>query len=104
MKITIENYEEYIPEKDMKLFYSLLMDLEEFNNKLDTNNLENKKLYIDYQDFHNNYSCERTDPCPDYYGYYRLKFEEDHTECVGTEMTIDDLDNALCVLINFIDF
>ena len=51
----------------------------------------------------NEYSPERTDPCPDFYGCYRLKSEEYPSECVGLEMTLDELDNAMLILINYND-
>ena len=94
MKITKENYESVVPQEDWHLLKALLTDLEEINN----NSQQGKQLYIDWQDYHNEYSCERTDPCPDYYGYYRLKFQENQSDCVGDVMTIEELDNALYIL------
>lgn len=75
----------------------LLSDLEEINNKIP------EKLYIDWQEFHNEWSPERTDPCPDYYGYYTLRLEKDPYENIGVEMTLDDLDSSLCLLIEFVN-
>ena len=103
MRIDIENYKE-VPKKERKQLYALLVDIEELNNLLEELGLENRKLYIDWQDYHNEYSEERTDPCPDYYGYYRLKFENDHLESVGVEMDIDTLDSVLCSFINFLEY
>lgn len=99
MKLTYENYEQYVPKKDCSLMLALLIDLEELNSELESY----RKLYIDIQDYHDEYSPERTDPCPDYYGMYRLYPEKDPYNAIGTEMTIDDLDNALCLLINFME-
>lgn len=102
MKVTRENF------KDIKnnrgLLESLLIDLEELNQLLEDKNEAYRKLYIDYQDYHNEYSPERTDPCPDYYGLFSLRFEKYPYETVGDMMTIEELDNALFVLINFIEF
>ena len=104
MKITIDNYKKLIPKKDQMLIHGLLLDLEELNTELDNVQEPYRKLYIDYITEHTRYSPERTDPCPDYYGMYTLRFEKNQYEKVGTEMTIDELDNALYVLINFIEF
>ena len=103
MKITIENYK-MCGEKPNYL-YSLLIDLAELNRLIEKANIINKELYIDYQDYHNTeYSPERTDPCPDYFGMYKLVFEKNPYESVGTEMTIGELDSAMCILINFVEF
>lgn len=104
MKITINNYKEYIPKNDQSLMYALLIDLEELNNLLIDKGETYRQLYIDYINEHTEYSLERTDPCPDYYGMYRLKFEKNIYETVGLEMTIDELDLTLCALINFTEF
>ena len=96
MKITKKNYKDIVPEHEQELINSLLEDLGDINkyHKKD-------KLYIDWQDYHDEYSCERTDPCPDFYGYYRIKFENLPYESVGDVMTIDELDSALCVLFSY---
>ena len=104
MKITIDNYKEYIPKENHLLMHGLLLDLEELNMALENMGDPYRKLYINYINEHTEYSPERVDPCPDYYGMYRLTFEKNPYENVGLEMTIDELDNALCVLINFVEF
>lgn len=96
MKITRENYKTIIPKKEQNLLKSLLDDLDDINKYHKDN-----KLYIDWQDYHDEYSCERTDPCPDFYGYYSLKFENLPNETVGTVMTINDLDSTLCILFSY---
>lgn len=111
MKITQENI------KNIKYIYdwnsldraknyleSLLIDLVELNNELDNKGESYKKLYIDYEDKHTEYSPERTDPCPDYYGQFRLRFENKPSETVGDIMTLEELDTVLCALVNFIQF
>lgn len=98
MKITIENVIELpITENEKILIHSLLADLQEINHIIP------HKLYIEFQDWHNEYSPERTDPCPDYYGTYRICNEYDD-ELIGVEMTLDELDSALCLLSNFVDY
>lgn len=104
MKLTIDNYKELIPEENQLLIHGLILDLEELNNELENIQESYRKLYIDYITEHTDYSPERTDPCPDFYGMYRLVFEKNPYESVGTEMTIDELDSAMCILINFVEF
>lgn len=104
MKVTFENYKDIIPEKNQNLIEDLLYDLLEFNAELENIQEPYRKLYIDYITEHTEYSAERTDPCPDFFGMYRLVFEKNPYESVGAEMTIDELDSAMCILINFIEF
>ena len=87
-----------VPRVEQRLLAALLNDVEEINNN------STKSLYIDWQDYHNEYSPERTDPCPDYYGLFTLRFEKNPYETVGDEMTIHEIENALFVLINFEEF
>lgn len=102
MKIALDNYKEIIKDADQNLIEGLLIDIEEINNILENNGQEHKKICIDIQDFHNDYSCERTDPCPDYYGLYKIKFVQKENETIGDPMTINELDNAIFILNNFI--
>ena len=104
MRVTCENYKDIIPEKNQGLIESLLIDLLELNTELENIQEPYRKLYIDYITEHTEYSPERTDPCPDFYGMYKLVFEKNPYESVGTEMTIDELDSAMCILINFVEF
>ena len=105
MKLTLDNYKNYVKDEDQRLMGDLLYDLEEFNNILDNLDESYLKLYINFVDEHTEYSAERTDPCPDYYGYYTLNFEDDEHkyDTVGGYMSIDEIDTALCVLINFME-
>lgn len=99
MKVTPNNIKDItLKERERNLLASLLIDVDEINS------LTGDKLYIDWQDFHNEYSPERTDPCPDYYGYYTIRDESDPYEIIGLEATIDQLDEYLCVLSNYVDF
>lgn len=97
MKVTFDNIKD-IPLKEVErdLLVSLLMDIDEINS------ITGDNLYIDWQDYHNEYSPERTDPCPDYYSYYTIWFNED--EHIGLEVTIDQLEEYLCVLSSYVDF
>ena len=98
MKITIDNIENLdIKQREKNLLKALLKDLENLNQK------SRESLYIDIQDYHNEYSPERVDPCPDYYGYYTIRTEKDSFETIGVEMTIDDLDIVMCALCNYIE-
>ena len=104
MKLTIDNYEGVVPYKDCPLCEALLIDLAELNQLLEDKDEEYRKLYIDYEVNHTEYSPERVDPCPDYYGMFSLRFEKDPYETVGDYMTIEELDSAMCILINFVEF
>ena len=115
MKVTFDNIkkidyfirnceEEYDYETGQLMLKSILTDLNELNELLINHNQSYKQLYLDWQDYHNEYSPERTDPCPDYYGLFTLRFEKNPYETVGDEMTIHEIENALFVLINFEEF
>ena len=84
MRLTEGNFRNIIPVEEQLLFDSLLDDLDDINKYTED------ILYVDWQDYHDEYSCERTDPCPDYYGYYTLRFENKPNETVGTVMTIQE--------------
>ena len=83
-----------------KVLKSLLLDLELINAKLADNW---GKMYIDYETDHTEYLPERTDPCPDYYGTFTLRWEESPGECVGDRMTIEELDTLMCGLFDVIE-
>ena len=83
-----------IPENEQGLVVALLNDIAEINDYTHSN------LKLDWIDKHTEWSPERTDPCPDYYGMYRVV--KDNGEYIGVEMTLDDLDIALCLLHNYL--
>ena len=98
MKVTKENIKSLpIEEYDKDLLLSLLDDLEEINKK------GNIKLYFDWIEGHTQYSPEWTDPCPDFYGMYRIVMEDDPRETIGIEMTLKELDMTMCALYNYIE-
>lgn len=84
-----------VPRVEQRLLAALLNDIKEIN--LETGSL----LYIDWQDYHNEYSPEWIEPCPDFYGYYTLR-KVNNDEKIGEEMTIRDLDMVLCTLYEYI--
>jgi len=84
-----------VPKVEQRLLAALLNDVEEINNN------STKSLYIDWQDYHNEYSPEWVEPCPDFYGYYTLR-NNFGNEKIGVEMTIGDLDMVLCTLYEYI--
>lgn len=83
--------------REQELLKALLVDLKDINNTK-----YREEIYIDWQDWHNEYSPERTDPCPDYYGYYTIRDASDPYNILGVEMTLDDLDANLCLLHNYL--
>ena len=92
--IVTENNIKDIPisNKDKDLLKALLLDLEEINHNLP---LKTYDISIDWIDKHTEYSPERVDPCPDYYGMYRL-WQGNKT--LGIEMDLEVLDYVLAVL------
>ena len=98
MRVTYENIKTLpINDKEKGLLKALLLDIDDIN-KINFKS----PIYIDWQDFHNEWSPERTDPCPDYYGYYTLKSEALEGEIIGVEMTLGMLDDTLCALSNYV--
>ena len=79
------------------LLRSLLDDLEIINLQ---NNIH---IELHQVDKHTEYSPERTDPCPDYYGMYYLYIPETK-ETIGDCMCIDDLNEIMYVLSEFSDY
>lgn len=104
MKITINNIHEVKKINDkinVSYLESLCIDLMELNNELENSNLYHKRIYLDIQDYHNEYSSERTDPCPDYYGMFSLRFENDNCMIGDFIGKLDELDTILFTLIEF---
>lgn len=93
-RITLDNIGsfEFINSKDKTLFISLINDLTELNSYIGSN------FCIYVEDKHTEWSPERCDPCPDYYGYYRIGFDPDTNEYIGDYMDLNELDNVLYIL------
>ena len=104
MKVTVDNVDDIKFIYDFKnrslkesknLLISLLVDIAGMNALLIDDNKSDKQIFIDYENKHTEYSPERTDPCPDYYGMYRL-WQGNKT--LGIEMDLEVLDYVLAVL------
>ncbi len=78
----------------------MLDELADINLYLNGNDYWSMKMsmFIDYVDEHTAYSPERTDPCPDWYGFFTLRWECEPSETVGDYLTLEELDTVLCVL------
>ena len=97
MKITKDNID-VVPKKEQVVLLALLDDLEFINNN------STNKLFINWIEFHTEYSPEWTEPCPDFYGMYELRLEDDPRESIGIEMTLNELDMAMCTLYNYVEY
>lgn len=89
-----------LPEEERDLINSLLDEIREINKAVNNHRNYFYDLDIDWQDYHNEYSPERVDPCPDYYGYYSLI---EGKKVIGDKMTIEELDNAIFIIKEFIE-
>ena len=90
-----------LPKEEDNLVWSFYSDLLHINNIIADNISYDKQLELHWQDWHDEYSLERIDPCPDYYGTYTLR--DKNGEIIGDHMTIDDLNNILFVLEEFLN-
>lgn len=98
MRVTYENINALpILASEKGLLRALLLDVQEINEKS-----SKPPIYIDWQDYHNEYSPERTDPCPDYYGYYTLRSDALIGDSIGSCMSIDELNDALYILCDYV--
>lgn len=97
MRVT-EKTVELLPVSNQKLINALLQDIDEINHNASCFKFD---IYIDWIDEHTEYSPERTDPCPDFYGMYRIRRSDNH-DTLGVEMDLDTLDTALCLLHNYL--
>ena len=93
IKITNNNLN-ILPESEREIVKSLLLDIDEINQ-----HQQHIELY--WIDEHTEYSPERTDPCPDYYGMYRIWNGKDY---LGVDMTLEQLDISLCLLCNYLTY
>lgn len=109
MKVTSQNVKniDYVYgsktsiENERSKLINLVLDAVSVNMYLDKINPD-RKIYIDYEENHTEYSPERTDPCPDFFGCFTLRYENHPNETVGDPMTIDELDDALFILNDFL--
>ena len=87
-------------EYDRSKLINLVLDAVSVNMYLEKINPD-RKIYIDYETEHTEYSPEWTDPCPDFYGMFQI-INSKTRDSLGVEMTIEDLDTSLCLLYNYI--
>ena len=97
-QLNLDNYTKYVPKNEQPIVKALLQDINRINKYLES--VSEKYLWLSIETEHTEYSPERTDPCPDYFGYYRLHNSYDN-DTIGIEMTYEDLDINLCTLLNF---
>ena len=91
MQITKENLN-LLPEKERVYVNNLLdYDLQEINSF-------NKGIFtLHWQDYHDEYSPERTDPCPDFYGMYDIR--KDGKRVMYIPVTLVEVDEYLFFLL-----
>ena len=87
MKVTKDNIRQ-IDEKNARLLEELLSEIDEVNR-----NDHGLELYIDYIDEYESL----------WYGLYKIRSEKVPTESIGFEMTVDELDKAICIVSNTFD-
>jgi len=98
----IDNLEKInlLPKNERNIIHYLLEEINEINKEVNNHRNYFYNLNIDWQDYHDEYSPERVDPCPDYYGYYSLI---EGNKVIGDKMTIEELDNAIFIIEEFIE-
>jgi hypothetical protein len=108
MKVTKDNYKqiEHVYGQDWvnyDLIYILLCDLENLNKIIEYCGKPQNTLCIEYEDTHTEYSPERVDPCPDYYGSFSLRFDCHPDYYIRSAMDLDELDYIIFSLNNFME-
>lgn len=100
IRITEENYKDFEKNHPI-LLLNLLSDVEKINVNLVNKGYPNRTLEIWVEDKHTEYSPERVDPCPDYYGCYAIR-KKNSNECIGEYLAnIHELDTALFYITEF---
>lgn len=85
MIVTSDNIKDLnVSENEKKLLHTDLIDIEEINS------ITGKEFFIHYQDWHDEYSPERTDPCPDYYGCFSVREKDNPYEDIGLKCATED--------------
>lgn len=100
MKLTLDNFESILKKykKDISsceisMMHALLTDCIEYN----TSGVFPHEIEIHIITEHTKYSPEWTEPCPDYYGTYYIKYA-DVDDYIIDCLDIDRLDNAMFAL------
>lgn len=84
-----------------KLLESLLDEVDNINEMIkDIHGDMANLLSISWENEHTEYSPERIDPCPDDYGFFYIIKDG---ISVGDAMTIDQLDESLALLDDFVE-
>lgn len=87
MILTKDNIEECnikSVQDNKELLIALLADLDMINEAI-----PRRTFFIEVQDYHDEYSPERVDPCPDYYGMFIIS--DDDGKTYGEWLDIDSL-------------
>ena len=99
MKLTFDNYKDILNkfntfnEHDIGLVESLLKDAYEYT----TNGRFPDILEIHIDGDHTDWSPERVEPCPDYYGTFSIKWAC-HNDTINDGLILADLDDNMCTL------
>lgn len=90
MQVTKENLN-LLPEKERNFVEDILdYELEEINSF-------NKGIFtLHWQEYHDEYSPERTDPCPDFYGMYYIR--KNNNRVMYVPVTLQEIDEYLFFL------
>lgn len=90
MQVTKENLN-LLPEKERNFVEDILdYELEEINSF-------NKGVFtLHWQEYHDEYSPERTDPCPDFYGMYYIR--KNNNRVMYLPVTLQEVDEYLFFL------
>ena len=90
-------------EEQTKLLLSLVKEARDINSIL-TNfpGQDMKTISIYWENEHTEYSPERTDPCPDNYGFFYIMMNGVN-QTIGDAMSIDQLDESLSLLYDFVE-
>lgn len=95
MRISKNNLDKIdVKPSERKILSGILTDIESLNE------MTGRDFYIDWQHFHNKYSPERTDPCPDYYGFFSIRTETYASTIGDYYEDVTSLDDAVLVLID----
>ena len=99
MKLTVANCRQTLEkfnmfsDDDISLAEAILRDALEYS----VEGIFPDKLEIYIVDVHTQYSAERTDPCPDYYGTFAIKWASSD-DTINDGFTLNCLDDNMCTL------
>lgn len=99
--LTNENYKTVLKDilpnlgkLDLELVKALIDDAKLYSN----NGVLPHTLEVCIDDVHTDYSPEWTEPCPDYYGTFALRWK-DSAEIINDGFSLSDLDWNMCTLL-----